>query len=349
MSYSPSEGVYERLDILKALIPAKAALAELKGAVTSIPNQEILLSSLTLREAKESSAIENIITTQDSIFRHQIQPKAGSADREVHNYAKALRQGREAMRQSGGISLNIILEIQKIIEPKRPGFRKVPGTVLKNLATGRVVYTPPSPEKVPALMNQLEKFINEDSGGIDPIARMAVIHHWFESIHPFYDGNGRTGRIINILYLILKDLLDSPVLYLSRYIIQNRSGYYSLLRKVREDGGAWPEWILYMTDAVAVISRQTTELIKNMGRLLKEHKALIRENHKFYSQDLINNIFSCPYTKAAFLKRDLKISHTTAIRYLDELAKKGGVLEKRRLGRESYYINHKLIRLLKTP
>ena len=343
----PAAELFERPDILKALIPARAALAELKGVVRSIPNENILLSNLTLREAKDSSAVENIITTQDSLHKHQIQPPPQqAADREVHNYKEALLHGLQKMKSANGLSLNTILEIQKIIEPKRPGFRKVAGTVLKHSSTGRIVWTPPSPEQIPDLMNRLERFINEEPGAIDPIARMAVIHHWFETIHPFYDGNGGTGRIINILYLILKNLLDSPVLYLSRYIIHNKLRYYDLLQRVRENEDAWPDWILYMAEAVADTSRQATDLIKKISRLFLERKAFIRGKHKFYSQDLLNCIFSYPYTKTAFLEAALKVSRPTAARYLDELAA-SGVLEKRRLSRENYYINQKLFDLLK--
>ena len=343
----PPKDIFESPDILKALISARASLAELKGIVPGFPNREILLSNLTLQEAKDSSAIENIITTQDSLYKYQIQADARSpADREIHNYARALRHGYKYIESSKGISLNAMLQIQEIIEPKRPGFRKIPGTVLKNQATGQTVYTPPSPENIPAMMNQLEKFINEAPGGTDPLIRMAVIHHWFETVHPFYDGNGRAGRIINVLYLILKGLLDSPVLYLSRYIIQNKGAYYKLLQKVREDEAAWRDWILYMAEAVDLMSRQTAKLVKNMSQLLRGHKNLIRERHKFYSQDLINHIFSYPYTKIALLAEELNISRPTATRYLDDLAG-SGILKKRRLGRESYYINSGLFALLK--
>ena len=174
---------------------------------------------------------------------------------------------------------------------------------------------------------------------------MAIIHHQFESIHPFYDGNGRTGRIINILYLIFKGLLDSPILYLSRYINRNKLEYYQLLQQVREQE-VWENWIVYMLKAVSAISQETTALIKEIDTLFKQYKNVIRRKHKFYSHDLLNNIFSHPYTKIKFLERDMKISRATATRYLDALTE-DKILEKNKLGNESYYVNTKLFKLLK--
>ena len=340
----PSKESLEQTKILKELVSAHRHLAELKGIISTIPNEKILLMNLTLQEAKDSSAIENIITTQDSLYKHQIQEnKETSLNKEVHNYSKALLFGWEKVKSSNGISCNTMIEIQNFIEPKRPGFRKLPGTVLKNTATNEVIYNPPSPEKIPELMKQLEQFINTNS--MDPLIKMAVSHLYFESIHPFYDGNGRTGRIINILYLLLNNLLDSPVLYLSRYILKNRSEYYRLLQEVRETEN-WTDWIIYMLKAVSVTSQETTELIKKIDALFKEYKKTIRENYKFYSHDLINNIFTYPYTKVKFLEKDMKVSRATATRYLETLAK-DNLLEKNKLGKESYYINTKLFNLLK--
>ena len=254
----PEKKDLETTQILKGLISAHRDLAELKGIVHSLPNEKILLSNLTLQEAKDSSAIENIITTQDSLYKYQIQPDLkNTSNKEIYNYSKALEWGCKKIKSDNGISCNTILEIQSFIEPNRPGLRKVPGTVLKNTMTNEVVYTPPSPEKIPELMNQLEHFINTNS--MDPLIKMAVIHHYFESIHPFYDGNGRTGRIINILYLILNNLLESPVLYLSRYILKNKSDYYKLLQEVREQK-KWTNWIAYMLQAISMTSQETKNL-----------------------------------------------------------------------------------------
>ncbi|MBV1883019.1 MAG: Fic family protein [Pseudomonadales bacterium] len=189
----------------------------------------------------------------------------------------------------------------------------------------------------------LELFINTNQE-LDPLVNMALIHHQFETIHPFYDGNGRTGRIINILYLVLSDLLDAPILYLSRYINQTKSTYYAELQNVRNNGD-WEAWILYMLQGLSITAKHTTALIERIHNLLLDQKQHIRARHKFYSQDLINNIFHHPYTKVAFLEKDLKVSRATATRYLDALSE-DGVLTKHKLGRENYYINFRLIDLL---
>jgi len=340
----PTEKDLEKPSILKELVSAHRHLAELKGLVQNIPNEKILLMNLTLQEAKDSSAIENIITTQDNLYKHYVRSNQQSPqEKEIHNYSEALLWGCNKVKSSSGISCNAIIEIQKMIEPKKPGFRKVPGTVLKNTSTNVVVYTPPSPEKIPELMKQLETFINTSS--IDPLIKMAISHAYFESIHPFYHGNGRTGRIINILCLLLNDLLESPVLYLSRYILNNRSDYYRLLQEVREQED-WENWIIYNLRGVSVISQQTKKLVRSINELFKQYKSIIREKHKFYSHDLINNIFSHPYTKVKFLERDMKISRATATRYLDTLVQEQ-LLEKNKMGKENYYLNRKLFEILK--
>ena len=341
---SPTKKELEDPRILKALILAHRYLAELKGIVRTIPNDKILLSNLKLKEAKTSSAIENIITTQDSLYKYQIQPSnKNPADKEIDSYAHALSYGYKRIQSQKGVSLNTILKIQEFIESNRPGFRKVPGTVIKNISTNKVIYTPPSPEKVPKLMSQLERFINFNS--MDPLIKMAVIHHQFESIHPFYDGNGRTGRILNILYLILHGLLESPILYLSKYIHNTRPEYYKRLQEVR-DKETWTTWIVYMLKGVSVISQETIDLIKKIDKLFKQYKNIIRSKHKFYSHDLINSVFAYPYTKVKILEEDMGLSKATASRYLDALAE-DGILEKHKLGKESYYINTKLFDLLK--
>ena len=341
----PKPQSLETPQILKELIPAHKHLAELKGIIRSIPNEKILLSNLTLQEAKDSSAIENIITTQDSLYKHNAVPDLkNKPNKEIYHYREALEFGYEKVKVDQGISLNTILNIQKIIESNKPGFRRIPGTVIKNVSENKVVYTPPSPDKLSKLMEELEKFINTDSS-MDPIIKMAVIHHHFESIHPFYDGNGRTGRILNILYLVLMDLLNSPVLFLSRFIQNNRSDYYRLLQKVRTDN-TWTEWIIYILKSVSSTAQSTTNLIKKIDQLFKEYKHIIRSKHKFYSQDLLNSIFFHPYTKVKFLQQDIRVSRATATRYLDDLYK-SNILEKHTQGKNIYYVNTKLFELLK--
>jgi Fic family protein len=331
--------------ILKALISAHRQLAELKGVAKSIPNEDILLSTLTLQEAKDSSEIENIITTQDALYKHSLQADLSNlATKEVVNYSLGAQVGYAAVKSSGLLTINTLLKIQATLENNQAGFRKVTGTVLKNEQTGEVIYTPPEPQYILDLMADLEQWINLPIPQADPLVQMAIIHHQFESIHPFYDGNGRTGRIINILYLIKMGLLDAPILYLSRYINQSKGEYYRLLQQVR-DTQDWENWILYILKGVELTAKQTILMIEAIKNLFQKQKHTIRKNFKFYSQDLINNIFQHPYTKVFFLERDINVSRATATRYLDALAKHG-ILEKHKLGRENYYLNKELVSLL---
>jgi Fic family protein len=340
----PPSSPLESPSVLRALVDAHRYLAELKGVARTIPNEGLLVSTLSLQEAQSSSEIENIITTQDALYRYQVQPESvDPTGKEVARYAQGLDAGFREVRESGLLTLNTIRKIQSVLEGNDAGFRATPGTVLRNERTGETVFEPPSPLMVPRLMGELERYINLESH-VDPLVRMAVIHHQFETIHPFYDGNGRTGRILNILFLVKEGLLDSPILYLSRYISLTKETYYAELERVR-DSGQWESWVLYMLRGIAVTARHTTDLVESIGRLLQRHKHYIRDHYRFYSQDLINNIFRHPYTKVAFVQQDLGVSRATATRYLDALAE-GGILEKHRLGRESYYINHELVRLI---
>lgn len=338
---------FETPAILKRLASASRSLAELKGVAASIPNQSILINTLSLQEAKDSSAIENIVTTHDELYRDDDSGEAAAsvATKEVLRYRQALRAGFDRVRDSGLLTLNTIFDIQAELECNRAGLRKLPGTALKDGA-GRTVYTPPQePDVVRALMGDLERFIHEEPPfDADPLIKMALIHHQFESIHPFYDGNGRTGRIINVLYLVKEGLLDIPVLYLSRHIVRTKPDYYRLLQAVREDG-AWEEWVLYMLTAVDHTARETVATIQAIKALLLDVKQRIRASHKFYSQDLINNLFSHPYTKIEFVQRDLGVSRITATKYLEALVA-GGFLQKRKVGRSNYYINVPLYALM---
>jgi len=332
--------------LLKRLNLASRALAELKGVAASIPNQDILTSTLALQEAKDSSAIENIVTNHDELYRDDNPADAtGTAIKEVLRYRQALRAGFERVRESGLLTLNTVIDVQQQLECNRAGFRKLPGTSLRDQA-GQVVYEPPQDAReIERLMSQLERFIHDEPPfPADPLVKMAMIHHQFESIHPFYDGNGRTGRIVNVLYLVKEGLLDIPVLYLSRYIVRTKPDYYRLLQAVREQD-AWEDWIDYMLDGVAETAAATVGTIQAIKAQLQDAKQRIRANYKFYTQDLINNLFSHPYTKVEFLQNDLGVSRLTATRYLDMLAR-DGLLEKRRVGRNNYYINQPLYRLL---
>ncbi|MCC7091518.1 MAG: Fic family protein [Nitrosomonas sp.] len=339
----------ETTAVLKKLARAHQALAELKGIAVSIPNEGILISTLSLQEAKDSSAIENIITTHDDLYRSDSATRlfVSVAAKEVHNYASALYYGFQQVKAHGLLTNNDVLHIQAIIEENSAGFRKLPGTALKNDLTGETVYTPPQhADEIIALMTNLERFINDDDlCDWDPLTKMAVIHHQFESIHPFYDGNGRIGRIINMLYLVKQGLLKIPVLYLSRYINQNKSDYYRLLQIIR-DTDDWESWLMFMLDGVEQTAKQTVMLIEGIKTAMQTFKQKMRsELPKIYSQDLLNNIFRHPYTRIDFVMIELNVSRITATRYLDELTGIG-LLDKRKIGRVNYYINVILYDLL---
>lgn len=344
----PLEKDIETKKVLKSLNKAHRALAELKGLISSIPNENILINTLVLQEAKDSSAIENIITTHDDLYKAELNFESfKSLDaKEVQNYIAALKTGFQLISKRNLLTNNNIIEIQSVLEKNNAGFRKVSGTVLKNAITGEVIYTPPQEyETIKDLMVNLESFINDDTlSDFDPIVKMAIIHYQFESIHPFYDGNGRTGRIINVLYLVMKGLLDLPVLYLSRYIIKHKVNYYKLLQEVRETN-VWESWLLYIIEAVEQTAKETIYTIKQIQQLMLEFKHVIRANYKFYSQDLLNNLFKHPYTKIEFIERDLGVSRITAANYLNRLAK-DGILVKHKLGTGNYYINKKLYSIL---
>ncbi len=340
-------GRFDTPAILKKLASSSRQLAELKGIAASIPNQGILINTLGLQEAKDSSEIENIVTTHDELFKDDVLPEsfANPAAKEVLRYRQAQRLGFDLVQQTGLITNNHIIQIQTELEQNNAGFRKLSGTALKN-GSGQTVYTPPQdPAEILALMGDLERFINDaDRFPADPLIKMALIHHQFESIHPFYDGNGRTGRILNVLYLVKEGLLDVPVLYLSNHIVRTKTDYYRLLQTVREQD-AWEEWVLYMLECVEQAAGQTITTIHAIKSALFDYKHRIRAGFKFYSQDLINNLFTHPYTKIEYVQRDLKVSRITATKYMDALAAEGFV-EKRKMGRSNYYINLALNNIL---
>jgi Fic family protein len=345
----PPKNLRESSAILKKLVSAHRYLAELKGVAATIPNQGILINTLALQEAKDSSAVENIITTHDELYKAQLLADAlqTAETKEVENYIEALRHGFDLVRKNRLLTANHIFEIQKRLEKNDAGFRKLAGTALVNDLTGETIYTPPQDhETILRLMDNLIEYINNrNMHDADPLVKMAVIHFQFESIHPFYDGNGRTGRIINILYLVLEDLLSIPILYLSRHIIANKAEYYRLLQSVR-DTGEWDAWILYMLDAVETTARETISLVEGIRNLMMDYKHRIRANHpKIYSQDLINNLFRHPYTKIEFLMADVNVTRLTATKYLDVLAE-SGFLKKEKIWRSNYYVNLPLFDLL---
>lgn len=335
--------------VLRQAARAHRHLAELKGAAATIPNELILIDTLTLQEARDSSAIENIITTDDELFQADVLSGSygSAAAKEVHNYGAALKAGFERVRQQRFIRLEDILAVQALLVENRAGLRRLPGTVLKNTQTGEVVFEPPqSAVEVERLMDNFVTYLNRDEpGDPDPLVRMAVLHHQFESIHPFYDGNGRTGRILNLLHLVLHGLLDLPVLYLSRYIVRNKASYYRGLQDVRESG-AWEAWVLWILRGVEETARETLLRVGGIRTLMQETKQRLRSDlPRLYSQDLLNNLFRHPYTKTEFIERDLGVARQTAMKYLGALAQ-AGFVRKTRLGRTNFYINDPLFALL---
>ncbi len=341
----PLKGITESPKILKKAIAANKVIAELKGVAHTIPNQAILINTLTLQESKDSSEIENIVTTHDELFKYDKEKESFSpASKEVYRYNDALFHGFHTIQQKP-ISNNLLIEISKIITGRKFGFRNVPGTNLKD-RNGKVIYTPPqTPSEIKEQMKNLEHFINDPKlSDFDSLVKMSIIHHQFESIHPFFDGNGRTGRILNILYLIAEDILDIPILYLSRYITENKTEYYHLLQKVRDED-TWEEWIMYMLTALESTARQTISTIESIKSLMAEYKKTLREKEpKIYSHELMNTIFSHPYTKIEFLTTSLQVSRLTASKYLKKLESLG-LLEMKKYKNTHYFINRKLVAL----
>jgi len=346
----PASITLETPAVLRQLARAHRQLAELKGAAGTIPNEVILINTLALQEAKDSSEIENIVTTDDELFRGDTTTSlfASVAAKEVHSYAAALKLGFERVRAQKFLRLDDVLAIQDTMLADRTGLRTLPGTVLKNQETGAVIYTPPQDgDEIQRLVGNFLEYFHQgdDADGPDPLVRMAVQHHQFESIHPFYDGNGRTGRILNLLHLVLHGLLDLPVLYLSRHIVRHKADYYRLLQNVR-DTGDWEPWVLYMLRAVEETSRQTIGQIYGIRDLMQSTKQRLRREYpKLYSQDLINNLFRHPYTKIEFIERDLGVSRLTATKYLTLLTT-AGFVRKQKLGRTNFYLNEPLLKLL---
>lgn len=344
----------ETKEILKQLNQANRRLAELKGVALTIPNEQILISTLTLQEAKDSSEVENIVTTQDDLYQGAAasisELAVNAATKEVLNYREALEQGFRLVIKKGVLTSSVIKEIQKMLEHNSAGFRSVPGTALKR-SDGKLIYTPPQDKQtILDLMDNLERFINDDAiSDIDPLIKLAIIHHQFESIHPFYDGNGRTGRIICVLYLVLTGRLDLPILYLSRYITHNKEDYYRLIQAIRDknsdNAAEWEAWILFMLKGIEATAIETTRLVKGISQLMADFKAVLRPKFgKQYRHELLNNLFFHPYTKVEFLEKELGVSRPTATRYLNGMVETG-LIEKVKLGRTHYYINIPLMNL----
>ena len=343
----------ETKDVLKQVNKANRKLAELKGVARTIPNEGILISTLTLQEARESSEVENIVTTHDDLYRADLDLKqnvVSASTKEVLNYREAIVHGFSIVRKQKMLTNNTIKSIQEKLEHNSAGFRSVPGTALKK-NDGEVVYTPPqNHQQILEYMNNLEQFINvPELYDADPLIKMAIIHHQYESIHPFYDGNGRTGRIINVLYLVMSDMLDLPILYLSRFITRNKGEYYRLIQAIRDNDGdnqkEWEEWILFILRGVEETAEDTIRLVKGIGELMNKFKNILRPKFSNrYKHELLNNLFFHPYTKIEFVQRDMMVERKTAAKYLDTIVEMG-LLEKIKIWNTNYYVNTELVNL----
>ena len=332
--------------ILKKSILANKALAKLNGVAKIIPNQAILINSLILQEAKDSSEIENIITTHDELYQSSLDiSNISHATKEVQSYSRALLKGFDLVKETSLLLTRHIVDIQQELEGNVAGIRKQSGTVLKNQATGEVIHTPPQEETtIRKLLDNLEQYINTNDG-IDPLIKMAIIHYQFETIHPFYDGNGRTGRIINILYLVLNELLDLPILYLSSYIIKHKADYYRLLQEVRTKG-SWEEWIIYMLEGIEQTATKQVQLINDIKELMDNTKEKLKsELPKIYSKDLLEVLFIHPYTKIDMLVDNLELHRDTASKHLKAM-EKIGILNSLQIKNTRFYVNVKLFELL---
>lgn len=348
-SLPPDKEKTETKKILRHVIRSSIALAELKGLVHTLPNPDILLNAVILKEAKASSEIENVITTQDKLYQ-ALSVKGVEADvatKEVLRYREAMLSGFKQIKKKGFLNTNVIIGIQKILEENNAGIRKLPGTALKNAATGKTIYTPPDDyDTILRLMKNLDEYLN-DEDEFSPLIKMAIQHYQFESIHPFYDGNGRTGRIINVLYLILHSLLESPILHLSDFIITNKSEYYRLLQEVRIKDN-WEDWILFILQGIEDTAKKTIIQIQEINNLFQKTSSKIKsKTQRPYNKELLELLFEQPYSKIDYLVERLNISRITASKYLKEL-KEIGILESKQVWKETLYINTKLFDLLKS-
>jgi Fic family protein len=333
--------------VLKACIKARAAVAELKQAGRLLPNQDVLINTIPLLEARASSEIENIVTTTDQLFRYAQPDREALADpatKEALRYRSALRRGVESLKKKP-LATATAVDVCRTLLGVNLDVRRVPGTALVNEATGQIVYTPPEGE---ALLRKLlanwERFLHE-AEDLDPLIRMAVAHYQFEAIHPFTDGNGRTGRILNLLFLVEQELLELPILYLSRAIIGRKADYYRLLLAVTTHD-AWEDWILYMLSAADETARWTTDRIRSIRQLMQETAEHVRkEAYGAYSRELVELIFVQPYCRIRSVVEAGIAQRQTAAVYLKELCDVG-VLEEIKVGREKLFINPRLMNLL---
>ena len=345
----PPEVEIESKEILKKAIKANKALARLVGSAKQLPNQTILINSIGLQEAKMSSEIENVLTTNDELYQAFASDKkiTDQNTKEVLHYQDALWEGYQFIKKREIITTNLMVKLFNIIKGNDAGIRNNTGTKIANSKTGEIIYTPPEGEHIiREKLNNLEEYINLNDD-VDSLIKMAVMHYQFEAIHPFTDGNGRTGRILNILYLVNNHLLEIPILYLSKYILDHKTEYYAGLRKVTEEG-EWKEWILYVLDAIEHTALYTQKKIDDISTLMHETDAFLKVEAKhIYTKELLEIIFRQPYCKRKFLVDAKIVGKKTAGVYLAELEKLN-VLKSKKIGKEKLYINVKLYEILRT-
>lgn len=345
----PPAGFTESPVILRYLAKAARHLGELNGLCASLPDPQLLINTIVLQESKDSSAIENIVTTQDELYKAATEEGTAShAAKEVLSYREALYVGLEKMTAQKNLLLtNTMVEIVQTIKQNKSGIRNAPGTAPKNAINGEVIYTPPCCEDVlREKLAALEQFINNpDSSPLDPLVKMAFIHYQFEAIHPFADGNGRTGRIVNALYLVQQELLLQPVLYLSSYIVKYKTEYYQLLRGVTEKNN-WHDWVMYILTALIETAQLTTKKIRSMLLLKDEFEKQIKETlGSSFSYELLQLMFTLPYLKIELLAKKEIAHRQTASTWLKKLTD-AGIVKPQKIGRTTYYINYRLMELL---
>jgi len=347
MNKLPLDFDIETKRVLIQLNKANNKIGELKGITSTLENPKILLNVITLGEAKDSSEIENIVTTYDELYKEITEYSINPSSKEVLNYRSSINQGFEILKKQGFISINNIIDIHKIIEPNVGDIRKIPGTEIINSKTGEIVNeTPQSYDEVMDYLTNLEKYINDDTESLDPLIKMAIIHYQFETIHPFFDGNGRTGRLINILYLVMKNKLDLPILYLSKYIIRNKNEYYNLLSKCNKDIHYIEDFIIYMLKGIEETSEFTINFIKKINESYLSTCTEMKEKlPKIYRKELVDLIYYEFYTKNIYFQQQLNLSRATATKYLKLLVKEGFLIEEK-VGKEVIYKNKALFSLI---
>jgi Fic family protein len=353
----PPDFNFDDVEILKMVNTANLALSNLNGLSKSLPNRMWLIAPLSVKEAVDSSGVENINTTVADVFEAELFPEKEEigARKETLNYKNALLKGYELVTKKGFINTNLIIEIQKELEPNKAGIRKIPNTKIQSgygENTKTIYYPPEGYEVILDKLKNLEDYINQEDedfpNQIDPLIKMAIIHYQFESIHPFLDGNGRTGRILMVLYLVLKQRLDVPILFLSNYILKNRAGYYQVLNDVTFEQD-WKSLILYFLYAITTQATQTNAVVlKIQIQIEKFKKVLSEKNPKLLNSDFVDTIFASPMITYESLSKDMKIHKNTASKYLNELVK-FGLLERMKYKKEVVFVNQKYLAILNSP